>query len=202
MADVLPGDTVIRPSSDGQTIVSITANDLAAGLASSPSADQRHADTHYDVLSLESLDRYAGTLGLEHPSSELRLLRSETDDLGFMHFVYSQYWHNRPVFDARLIVHWNAQHKLYRIDGHYAKSPVEVLEEPLLDAPAAVSAALKIKGVKRQQLGQPELGIYTGEGRSPALAWRLPLSISIQRREWLTLDAGSGALLDRHAMAP
>ncbi|MEY2700244.1 MAG: hypothetical protein RIQ52_999 [Pseudomonadota bacterium] len=202
MAAALPADAVIRHASDGMTVVSIAAHDLAAGLTAVPSAADMTADTSFDSFSLAVLDQYAEVLGLQHPSQELRLLRMENDQLGFTHVVFSQYWRDRPVFDARLLVHWNASHQLYRIDGHYAASPRETLAEPVLDAGAAVVAALRVPGVRRAQLGQPELGIYTQEGKPAALAWRFPLSVSLRRRYWMTLDAGNGALLDRHAMAP
>lgn len=130
---------------------------------------------------------------LQSPEMELRLIRSEDDDLGFTHYRYERLIKDIPVYNDELIMHVNNKAEIYQVNGHY--HPTVVLKsDPAISEAKAGSLALEHgKTNKMQKVDKTELVFYPGkEGLS--LAWHVTLSGGMNTWDYF-IDAQSGSVL-------
>lgn len=79
---------------------------------------------------------------IQAPEMELKLLRSDDDELGFTHYRYARLIKEVPVYGDELILHVNNKSQLYMVNGQY--HPTGLLDsEPALTAAKAGAIALE-----------------------------------------------------------
>ncbi|MDX2166560.1 MAG: M4 family metallopeptidase [Deltaproteobacteria bacterium] len=135
-------------------------------------------------------------LRLDAPDDELALERTDRDRLGFRHLRFAQRHGGLPVWPAHVIVHLDRGGDVYGLDGAYVPTPRGMPAAPALDAAAAIAIARgALDGGAGAVAGDPELIIYAPGDRSPRLAWRLRLGVSLAQRWLVVVDALDGAVL-------
>ncbi len=130
---------------------------------------------------------------LQSPESELRLSRSEDDDLGFRHFRYERLINQVPIYGDELIIHINKQADIYQVNGQYHASLVRTTT-PDIPADRAGAIALELGAAhKMQKVEKSTLIFYPAHG-DLHLAWQVRLMGGIYRWEYF-IDAQNGTLL-------
>jgi Zn-dependent metalloprotease len=98
-----------------------------------------------------------------------------TDSLGQTHVRLQQRYRGLKVIGGELIVHL-AGGRIIGVNGRF-RPDIDVSPNPELPADAALDRALRGRAYTQvRTLGQPELVISAGAGRSSRLAWRQTLS--------------------------
>jgi Zn-dependent metalloprotease len=133
--------------------------------------------------------KYAGVLKLANPIQELKLTKSQKDEIGQTHSRYLQSYKGIPVWGAGLILHMNDQGDVTSMDGKYIPSPSNLSTKPGIDAESATLVAEQTVLLDAQVPtdSTSQLVIYADEKNStPALAWEITLDISITE-QWVVL---------------
>ena len=130
---------------------------------------------------------------LNAPDQELRLLRSEGDDLGFTHYRYERVHKGVPIYGDELILHVNAESQIYQANGRYHPS-IMAETEPAITAEKAGTLALE-QGVshKMQNVAKSVLVFYPMQ-EELRLAWHVTLSGGMNKWDYF-MDAQTGAVL-------
>ncbi len=130
---------------------------------------------------------------IQAPATELHLLRSEDDELGFTHYRYARLLKEVPVFGDELILHVNKQGQLYMVNGRYHPTQV-VKSEPALSAEKAGAIALEQgKAHAMQSIEKSGLVFYPVDGNLQ-LAWEVLLSGGMNKWVYF-VDAEEGKVL-------
>jgi len=141
------------------------------------------------------------------PDSELRLLRSDEDELGFVHYRYARLHRGVPIYGDELIVHVDDKARLYMVNGSYHPSIVkddsEAGAEPsnqaassdsILSAQQATDLALeKGSSHKMQAVDSVEL-VYYPVDKNLSLAWYVTLKGGMNKWDYF-IDAHDGRVL-------
>jgi bacillolysin len=142
------------------------------------------------------LRRYRDLLRLDDPDKELELRRHERDQLGRRHLRYAQMYRGLPVWPAELIVHLDSDGDVDLMDGAFVATPRTLRTQPVVDANAAVARARDaVPHGATASAGTPSLIVYARGDRSPHLAWKLELSVSMTSRWLAVIDAIDGSVL-------
>lgn len=146
-------------------------------------------------------DRYATVFGIRQASSELNVVRADTDALGMRHVMMGQVYQGVEVYGALMKVHVSADgQKVVAISNSFVPGiqPPEV--QPRITGNRAMATARKAlpAGVL---LSGPKLVVYPGADEAPGararLAWLVELrDDSIPARNVYVVDAGDGRILD------
>lgn len=135
-------------------------------------------------------------LALEDPREELQLSRRFVDELGLRHLRFDQRWRGLEVWPADLIVHLDRAGHVTLMDGAFVPSPRDVLARPIVAAAAAARRAKAgVPGADRAAVGEPRLFVYAPGTRSPRLAWRVDVDVSVSEQWRVVIDAANGAKL-------
>lgn len=130
---------------------------------------------------------------IQAPEMELKLLRSDDDELGFTHYRYARLIKEVPVYGDELILHVNNKSQLYMVNGQY--HPTGLLDsEPALTAAKAGAIALE-QGLahKMESVEQTALVFYPFE-KELRLAWHVTLRGGMAKWDYF-VDAGDGRIL-------
>ncbi|MBS2017341.1 MAG: M4 family metallopeptidase [Deltaproteobacteria bacterium] len=153
------------------------------------------------------LEQYKALYGMRDVASELRLSKSEVDELSMTHARFQQTTHGVPVVGAELAAHYDAAGRITSIDANYVAGLDGIDVQPTIDAKASEAAVkaeivANVKGLDASMLtaSEPKLVVYAlGEG--PA---RLAYEHSVRAvfgdepAIWVTtVDAKTGEILDR-----
>jgi bacillolysin len=130
---------------------------------------------------------------LDAPDQELRLLRSEKDDLGFVHYRYERLHKGVPIYGDELILHVNDKSQLYQANGQYHAS-LSIATEHVITAEKAGILALE-QGVahKMKNVDKTTLVFYPAQDVLH-LAWHVILSGGMNKWDYF-IDAQTGAVL-------
>lgn len=133
---------------------------------------------------------------IQAPESELRLLRSEDDELGFTHYRYARLIKEVPVFGDELILHVNNKDQLYMVNGEYHPSVV-IKTDPAITAEQAGAIALE-KGAAHNMKAVDKTGLvfYPVEGKLH-LAWEVVLSAGMNKWVYFVDAVDSSVLFDQ-----
>lgn len=136
-------------------------------------------------------------LRIDDPDLEFRLIKSETDELGYHHLRFEQWRGDLPVWPCETMVHLDRAGAVYLMNGTYIPSPRTVEHVPQIqpaDAIARAQAQL-IKSGEESENTAPDLIIY-GPLDSPArLAWKFDLTASLEQAWTCVVDATDGRIL-------
>jgi Zn-dependent metalloprotease/PKD repeat protein len=103
----------------------------------------------YEEAAALTVQEYAGALGLSDPIDELRPIRTQIDELGYVHLRYEQVYEGVPVWGRDLYVHFDNAGAAYAINGTYEPTPRDLETRPGISSDNAhqiVVADLKAKG--------------------------------------------------------
>ncbi len=82
----------------------------------------RSGDTPLQT-SIEFVARHRELFRLRDPSTELRLYKTETDNLGYTHLRLNQQYRNIPVWGCQKVAHFDAAGELYMVAGQSIPTP-------------------------------------------------------------------------------
>jgi Zn-dependent metalloprotease len=142
---------------------------------------------------LQFLQENTDIFKIQSPETELRLVRSDDDELGFTHFRYERLIKKVPVYGDELILHVNNKAQLYLVNGQY--HPSQAIEtKPAIPAGKAGEIALKEgQSYNLQTIDNNSLVLYPStEGLR--LAWHIVLSGGMNRWDFF-IDAQEGSVL-------
>lgn len=151
--------------------------------------------------------QYGSLFGLRE-TAELALARSVNDAAGGTHLAYTQAYRGIPVFGADLHAHFDAAGRLTSANGTFVPD-IAVDTQPSLSADraaeiasAAVAAAQPASPARPFAARGTELVIYRtglvqGVPGSSFLAYHVEVADGATVREFVFVDAQSGAILDR-----
>jgi bacillolysin len=153
--------------------------------------------------------------------SDLRPVRAaETDDLGFTHQRYQQYYQGLPVERAILTAHVRHGH-LESVSGETGGQLAGVSVQAAISEQAALTAALRHVGARKYMWEQPgeaqfaqssegkatfrpvgeRVIITTSHSKQPVLAWKFNVyATEPVSRAWIYVDAHSGQVILQDAI--
>lgn len=136
-------------------------------------------------------------LGIDDPDAEMSLAKLHRCQLGREHLRFSQEYRGIPVWPSDLIVHLDNEGNVDLMDGVFVRTPRTVSTEPVLDAETAVARARSaVRGGDTAKASEPRLIIYAPGGDNESLlAWKMELSVSLQLRWLVVVDATTGETL-------
>ena len=149
-------------------------------------------------------DEYGALFGVVAPRGELQVTKVTSDETG-SDIRMAQRYHGLPVFNAELIVHFDAAGAITAVNGTFLPG-LKVPTPPQVDANGAVTRALGLVGsLVKVDLGllkatQPELGVtMSGLAQdvpgTQALAWKLTVT-GPDIRQFVYLDAINGGAVE------
>jgi bacillolysin len=173
--------------------LSESSSQALAKAAKSPASRQESIKTF--------LNRYKGLFKLDKPEEELKLEKSRTDDLGFTHLRYFQYYKGIRVWGKDISFHYNNSGKLQTINGHYEPTPIEIKEIKYLvsseQALLIVVDDLKLKD-KPLQENNAEKIIYFDQTARPHLAWFIEIVPNLMDDFYYFIDAQDGKIIHKY----
>ncbi len=144
-----------------------------------------------------------GLLRISEPEKEMRLARYFEDFLGRRHVRYTQRYRGLPVWPAELNVHLDASGDVDLVNGAYVPTPRRMVTVPVWSAEEALEKArIEIAGGDLAEAPGPELIIYAPGDRSPRLAWKTELAISLEENWLVVVDAANGKILTAYNQVP
>ncbi|MGH7451684.1 MAG: M4 family metallopeptidase, partial [bacterium] len=150
----------------------------------------------------------------DDPRSELKVAEFFRDELGKQHVKFVQWYQGVPVWGHDLVVHLEANGKLYALNARYSPTPREVnLQEAKISAAQAIQIAgdnlSSHTGI--QELGDrfKEILSYHGpiatryiwvdkEMQRPHLVWHVQIRPNLRDHWYYFIDAGSGEILKHY----
>ncbi len=155
-----------------------------------------------DVVAAEFLRQHGSMFGVENARTQLRLVGSNRDHLGFTHYKYQQYFNDLPVFGQQLIVH--TQDSTVRSAAGRLTPNIKVAERT--SAISAQEAFSRVLSSKDRSLAGSSwkladdastLGVFTADDGTPHLAYEMDVRSATGPQSWrYYVDATSGKVLE------
>jgi hypothetical protein len=194
----LAADSVIEMGTAGTPRL-VKGSDLAADLESSDAYGAARRGDDFGEMARLFLAHRAELFKLADPREDLRLLEVQRDGLNHHHAKFQQAVAGIPVWLKTLSVHFDPQDRLYRVEGDYLPTPLDVDTRPALSETAVRTKALQ--GIAGSGGGwkveASELVIYAAATDAPRLAYRLTVVKGFTGREDRIVAADTGQLLKR-----
>ncbi len=128
---------------------------------------------------------------LKSPLEELKLLKTETDNIGMTHTKLQQYYNGLKIMGSQLVVHFDKHGAISSINGRYIPTP-KISTVPAIDEAKAKSiASQNCNGVESIN---SELVIYINDNE-PTLAFEVQVPTKIAPKQRVIIDAHSGNVL-------
>ena len=158
------------------------------------------------------MDNYKSLLQLDDPKNELQLRTQETDDLGFTHLRFDQYYKGVKIWANDLVVHLNEE-GVYALNGRYQPSPDLGSVTPMLTQADALEAVQTHLGrtEKIRELGEREKELLHHEhqvielvlypnpsGGGVELAWHVTYFNDVIHRWEYFINAKTGKFINRY----
>jgi len=162
-----------------------------------------------EARALEHLKNIAHLLEVNTPEEEFRMVSKTEVSTKQVHHKFQQYYKGIKVLDAQI----NTQQKngeVYFVNGNWEKSPSDINTKPSLDEKSAVQLVIdnldnfqyiptKFQRLVNHEQIKPELVIASHDGKQ-LLAWHIDIFESISEHWNYTIDAHTGAVLDKHSV--
>ena len=130
------------------------------------------------------------------PASELRLKRTQSDDLGMKHLRFEQYYNGLRVIGGELVTHFTEDGILKTVNGNF-EPEINIGTSPSIQDQEAIQAAQRDleSFFGKGNPGQAELVVFPWEGNY-FLAWRLFLYSDTPMGRWeYFVDASNGDII-------
>jgi len=162
-----------------------------------PAASSAARDRDHGAATARAFLRAArGLLRLENPDDELRLVHRETDGLRRQHLRFAQMYRDFPVWPGEVRVHLDPIGNVDGMEGAFVATPRGIALAPVVDAEAAVRRArAAVPGDATGATTSESRIIYAPGDRSPRLAWKVEVIVSLAARWLVVVDALNGAIL-------
>lgn len=155
-----------------------------------------------DVVAAEFLRQHGTVFGVDNARTQLRLVGSNRDHLGYTHYKYQQYFNDLPVFGQQIIVH--TQDSTVRSAAGRLTPNIKVAERSTaLSAHEAFARVLSSKdhtlAASSVKLANDSgtLGVFTADDGTPYLAYEMDVRSATGPQSWrYYLDATSGKVLE------
>lgn len=142
------------------------------------------------------LNHHREYLRIDKPDEELKLERSNTDELDTTHLRFSQTYAGLRVWPGELIVHLDAAKKVYLVNGAFFPTPKNMDTKPTVNAESAAEAAvLKVPDANESNVSEPELIIFGHLEKPARLAWKMNVNVNPLSRWLVIVDAQNGSIL-------
>ena len=142
------------------------------------------------------LAQQADELGLKDPDSELELVATEADGLGYAHFRFQQRFAGLPVWPTGLSVHMAPDGDFHMLDATIIRTPAGIDLTPAISANAAVDLAkARIPGGFTGSASTPGLVVYAPLDEPPILAWKFRVQLNWFQSWTAVVDAQSSSIL-------
>ncbi|MCB9852091.1 MAG: M4 family metallopeptidase [Phycisphaerales bacterium] len=190
-------EPVIRPSRVGRNAGFLTSRDgtpiqLAGGVAKAGA--------------MAAIEQFGAAFGINDPQTQLRLIKTETDALGYVHTSYQQVHHGIDAFSGIVRVHQDANGGLIAMNGDfYAISP-KLGTTPAITGDEAIAECVRVLALAEADTERSDLvivdpGWYGDPSIGPHLAYYVIVgNDSIPVREAFFIDAVTGEVLDQWTM--
>ncbi len=148
------------------------------------------------------LRTYGSVFGIVDVDQQLSQTKEETDEVGFTHTTFEQYYQGLHVFTGQLKVHRNAKGEFVSANGDFYIIPDRVSTAPEISEADAVFFAQGVLAEGSPSLEQSELVIvdpnwYGDPARGARLAYYLVLTdMSVGLRQAFFVDAITGEIMD------
>jgi Zn-dependent metalloprotease len=200
-------DRLMRESR-GQARVSLhPATGAARFVRLAPAAQSRTAKAAGAAEEAEFFRSYGSIFGIRDFRADLRQVSQRTDELGYRHTVYAQYYRGVPVFAGILKSHTDARGHLYAVNGTFVPG-LELSVVPTRTPQEAAAAALaKVAGDKPQAVGVTARstrllvfreGLVKGVPGPNRLAYEVEVGNGGDVREFVYIDARNGKWVDQY----
>jgi len=187
----------IRRDPQRGTIIFLKAPNLSARLERDPDFARLRANKQLGDMARAFLHAYRTDFRLTDPANELQVQAVTTDDLGLTHVRLQQTFQDIAVWAAELIVHLNADARVYLVQGRYIPTPRGLSVEPGLTEQTALQRAAdhlgqSLTGCLKCQVA---LVVFAAEDAAPRLAYRV-LALPGLTEGWeVMIDAQTGEVL-------
>jgi Zn-dependent metalloprotease len=143
------------------------------------------------------LRNFKDTLRIKDPNKDLQLYRTQKDDLDRTHLRYAQRHQGLRVWPPELIVHLDPEGDVDLMTGSTVPMPRKLTLTPFVKAQEAQKTAQEaIPNGKRGKVSKPDLIIYAPNNRTPRLAWKMTVNVSLVSQWTVIVDAVNGAKLE------
>jgi bacillolysin len=130
---------------------------------------------------------------LSDPEKELRLERADKDEPGFTHYRYERVHRGVPVYGDELILHVDAESRLYQFDGNYHPSMKESAE-PSVNADKAARLAMEAGAARHMRRIDRTALVFYPAPDGIRLAWHVTLGGGMNQWEYF-IDGRDGSVL-------
>lgn len=155
---------------------------------------------------IEVFRQHAALFGIEDADAELRLLRIESDALGFTTTTFQQVHNGVPVFGGVLKAHQRSSGVFSAANGDFYAASRKVVTQPTISSERAAEIAKAEIGSSAARIAQTELTIIDPGwyGDAPRGA-RLAFYVIVEQpdgmlRDATFVDAHTGEILDRWSL--
>ncbi|MUK87623.1 peptidase M4 family protein [Ornithinibacillus sp. L9] len=167
---------------------------------------EKHAEKYASSNTTNAVDylsKHETKLGIKNPQANLNVKTIQEDELGMTHIRFQQMKNNVPVDGAEIIVHFNKDHEVVGVNGHYNKNAeIESLstnasvqaEDALKVAKSAVQAPVELSYEPSS-----ELVVYPFEEQNN-LVYKVNLTfLGDEPGNWFVfVDANTGEVVDKY----
>jgi len=179
----------LRP--DNSTPIQIKGYPLMKAVGGGGTTAEQNENT-----ALTFLKENASLLLLDNPDKELRVLASETDNLGMVNIRYAQTYAGLDVWPAQLSVHLDAQGNVAMMDGAYIATPEGVATVPqIAESESETRAKALVPGGELAKGSKPTLIVYGSLDKPPRLGWKSEVVSGLQNDWVVVIDALDGSTL-------
>lgn len=179
----------LRP--DNSTPIQIKGDPLMRAIGSGGTLADQNENT-----SRAFLRENASLLLLNDTDKELRVLASETDNLGMVNIRYAQTYAGLDVWPCQLSVHLDAQGNVAMMDGAYIPTPEGVATVPhISESESETRAKSQVPGGVLANGSKSALLVYGPLDKPPRLGWKCEVVSGLQNDWVVVIDALDGSTL-------
>ena len=147
---------------------------------------------------LDFMTTYHEDFLIESPVDEFSVFSREKDNLGYTHVKLDQKYKNIPVWNGRVIMHFDSDNKLYLVQGDYFPTPSEVDIHSGMDKDMLLREAAKQNPPIAKTSYAAHKIIFFKDDKEPRLAYELtPVNSKTLGAEIYVVDAQTGEMLNR-----
>lgn len=142
----------------------------------------------------------SGLYRMTDPRAELKVVRTERDDIGMTHIEFAQYYRGVPVLHGEMKVHFGGDQLIKTVNGDYFDG-IDLDVTPYLSPGAAEEQVVADLGTERSLcdfVGEPVLYVCRFEGKY-YLVWHVEVGTRDDKGSWRYLvDAKNGGIVHRY----
>jgi len=195
----LPPDVEMRRHPENGTILLLQARNLSKSLEGDDLFRELQSKDLFAEIALAFLSGHHLLFKMIHPLDELEVQSVAADDLCLKHVRFQQVFREVPVWASEIVVHLDRSNHVYLVQGKYVPTPKDVNPLPVLNQEEAcgiVARELESTGSECRSC-RPELVIFAPPTRRARLAYRVLTTSSLMEGWAFTVDAQTGALLEK-----